>query len=358
MSNFNYKDYIQDHLLNINGYKSLTYPKELSDFIKLDGNENPYGPSNKVTDALSNRNDYQLYPNSIDELKQTIADYLNVQPSNIVCGAGADAVINLIFSSLKNNYDDMQLATITPTFGMYKHDAMINNIDIDELEQEINYRPNGYYFDVDAEPQIALIFASPNNPTGQIMEKDSMLKLLDKGHMVIIDEAYIKFSQYQSYVELTKEYSNLIVIQTFSKWAGLAGLRIGYGIMNEELASTLNAIQQPYTITNYAMEAAIISLNDTEYLNDNVKKIIETRNNFINQLVDITNITPIPSEGNFVLCHLNKGANTDFHKFMYDKKILIRIYSDAILAKYARISIGTTDNMQKVLNAIEEWDKK
>ena len=358
MSEFNYKDYIQEHLLKLPGYQALSYPDELADFIKLDGNENPYGPSKKVADVLSNRNDYQLYPNSADELKQKISNYLNVMPSNVVCGAGADAVINLIFSSLRNKNECMKLFTIAPTFGMYKHDAMINNIDIDALEQDINFQPDGYSINVEAETPIVLIFASPNNPTGQIMEKDSIMQLLDKGHMVIIDEAYIKFSQHESYVELTKKYANLIVIQTFSKWAGLAGLRVGYGIMNEELASTLHVIQQPYTITNYAMEAAMISLDDAEYLNNNVRKIVQTRDKFINQLVNITSITPIPSEGNFVLCKINKGHNVDFHKFMYDKKILIRIYSDAILAKYVRISIGTPDDMQKVFEAIDEWDKQ
>ena len=358
MSEFNYEDYIHEHLLNVPGYQALSYPNKLADFIKLDGNENPYGPSNKLANVLSNRNDYQLYPNSTDQLKQKIANYLNVMPSNVVCGAGADEIINLIFSALRNKNEGMKLLTIAPTFGMYKHDAMVNNIEMHTVEQDINYQPDGYSFDVEAEAPIALIFASPNNPTGQIMEKDSIMQLLDNGHMVIIDEAYIKFSQHESYVELTKMYANLIVIQTFSKWAGLAGLRIGYGIMNEELALTLNAIQQPYTITNYAMEAAMISLDDTEYLNNNVIKIIQTRDKFINQLVDITSISPITSEGNFVLCEITKGQNIDSHKFMYDKKILIRIYSDAILAKYVRISIGTPDDMQKVFEAIDEWDKQ
>ena len=182
--------------------------------------------------------------------------------------------------------------------------------------------------------------------------------LLDDDHLVIIDEAYIKFSQYPSYVEMINKYKNLIVIQTFSKWAGLAGLRIGYGVMHQDLAISLNAIQQPYTITNYAMEAAIISINDSKYLQVNVQKLIETREDFIKNLVDITSIDALPSEGNFVLCHLNKGNNTDFHKFMYDKKILIRIYSNAIMSKYVRISIGTPDDMKKVLEAIDEWDKQ
>ena len=101
MTEFDYKDYLQSHLVDADGYQELSYPKDLTDFIKLDGNENPYGPSDNVIKALSQVNDLQLYPNSTDHLKEKIAQSLDVLTDNIVCGAGADAVINLIFSSLK-----------------------------------------------------------------------------------------------------------------------------------------------------------------------------------------------------------------------------------------------------------------
>tara|TARA_Y100001970_G_scaffold294137_2_gene447419 strand:+ start:3005 stop:4081 length:1077 start_codon:yes stop_codon:yes gene_type:complete len=358
MTEFNYKNYLQSHLLDIDSYEALSYPEELADFIKLDGNENPYGPSDNVIKALAQLEDLQLYPNSTDLLKQKIADSLDVLTDNIVCGAGADAVISLIVSSLNK---ETIITTMTPTFAMYKHDAFMNNlgfIEIDFGEISTNLS-EGYIFDLPSPPQQqdVFIFASPNNPTGQIINRDSVIRILDQGSLVIIDEAYIKFSKHESYVELTKKYDNLIVIQTFSKWAGLAGLRIGYAIMNKSFASTLNAIQQPYTITNYAMNAAIQSLEDTKFLEDNITKIINTRDTFIKQLVDISSITAIPSEGNFVLLKLSKGSNEDFYKYMYDKKILIRTYSDDILSKYVRISIGTTEHMQKVFKAIEEWDK-
>jgi histidinol-phosphate aminotransferase len=356
MNNFDFKDYIQSNLSEIIGYQALSYPNELRNFIKLDGNENPYGPSKKAIEVLSQRNDFHLYPDHPDKLRQKIADSLNVLPENIVCSAGADAVINLIFSSFKKQ--DMKLVIIKPSFGMYKHDAMINNLLFDEINLEIASQPNGHYLDANlfSRNKHAFIFAIPNNPTGGIMEKESILKLLDAEHLVIIDEAYIKFSKHQSYVELTKKYKNLIVIQTFSKWAGLAGLRLGYGVMHRDLSSTLNAIQQPYTITNYAIDAAMVSLDDVEFLDNNVKKIIATKDLFINQLVDITNITPINSEGNFILCRINKGENTDFQKFLYNKNILIRSYSDVELKKYVRISIGTPKNMEYVIEVIKEWN--
>ena len=356
MDNFDFKDYIQSNLSEITGYQALSYPEKLRNFIKLDGNENPYGPSKKAIEALSQREDFHLYPDSPDKLRHKIADSLNVLPENIVCSAGADAIINLIFSSFKKQ--DFKLLIIKPTFGMYKHDAVINNLLFDEIDLEIAYHPNGHYLDTSlfSHKKHAFIFAIPNNPTGGIMEKQSILKLLDAGHLVIIDEAYIKFSKYQSYVELTNKYKNLIVIQTFSKWAGLAGLRLGYGVMHYELSTILNAIQQPYTITNYAIDAAMISLDDVEYLDSNVKKIIETKDNFNKQLVDITNITPINSEGNFILCRINKGENTDFQKFLFEKNILVRSYSEVELKKYVRISIGTPKNMEYVIKVIKEWN--
>ena len=245
---------------------------------------------------------------------------------------------------------------------MYKFDALMNNLGFIEIDfGEITENSNTVYqFDIPSTPQSqdVFIFANPNNPTGQVINRESVLRLLEQGCLVIIDEAYIKFSNHESYINLTKEYDNLIVIQTFSKWAGLAGLRIGYAVMHEKLASGLKAIQQPYTITNYAMEAALISLNDIQYLDSNIKKIKVTREKFIDQLVDITNITALPSEGNFVLLKLHKGSNVEFHKYMYDKKILIRSYSDDILSKYVRISIGTPEDMKQVTAAIVEWDKQ
>lgn len=359
MTEFDYKDYLQSHLVDADGYQELSYPKDLTDFIKLDGNENPYGPSDNVIKALSQVNDLQLYPNSTDHLKEKIAQSLDVLTDNIVCGAGADAVINLIFSSLKK---DRVITTITPTFGMYKFDALMNNLGFIEIDfGEIAENSNTVYqFDLPSTPQSqdVFIFANPNNPTGQVINRESVLRLLEQGCLVIIDEAYIKFSNHESYINLTKEYDNLIIIQTFSKWAGLAGLRIGYAVMHEKLASGLKAIQQPYTITNYAMEAALISLNDMQYLDSNIKIIKDTREKFIEQLVDITNITALPSEGNFVLLRLHKGSNVEFHKYMYDKKILIRSYSDDILSKYVRISIGTPEDMKQVTAAIGEWDKQ
>ncbi len=359
MTEFDYKDFLQSHLVDVDGYQALSYPKDLADFIKLDGNENPYGPSDNVIKTLAQVDDLQLYPNSTDHLKQKIARSLDVSAENIVCGAGADAVINLIFSSLKK---DRVITTITPTFGMYKFDAFMNNLGFIEIDfGEISDGSDTVYqFDLPSTPQAqdVFIFANPNNPTGQVVNRESILKLLEQGCLVIIDEAYIKFSNSKSFINLTKEYDNLIVIQTFSKWAGLAGLRIGYAVMHEKLASALNAIQQPYTITNYAMQAAIISLDNTSFLESNIKNIKDTREKFIQQLVDINSITALPSEGNFVLLRLNKGTNTEFYKYMYDKKILIRSYSDDILSKYVRISIGTPQDMNQVIAAIGEWDKQ
>lgn len=359
MTEFNYRNFLQSHLLDVAGYQSLSYPQDLSGFIKLDGNENPYGPSSKVIDTLSRLSDFQLYPNSTDLLKQKIAAFLDVSADNIVCGAGADAVINLIISSLKK---DMTITTITPTFGMYRFDAFMNNLGFIEIDfGEINSESaSGYKFDLPSPPQLqdVFIFANPNNPTGQIINQESILRILDHGCLVIIDEAYIKFSEHESYVNLTKRYDNLIVIQTFSKWAGLAGLRIGYAVMNNKLASALNDIQQPYTITNHAMHAAIISLDNIDNLESNINLIINTREKFIQDLVDIKNITAYPSEGNFVLLKLKKSSNMEFQKYMYDKKILIRAYSDDIMSKYVRISIGTPEDMKQVTAAIGEWDKQ
>ncbi len=233
------------------------------DIIKLDGNENPYGCSDKVSKALADYGCYHLYPDPEQrELRKGLESYISVKSDNIVAGAGSDEIIDLILRLLVEPGDTV--INCPPTFGMYKFctevcaGKVINvprkqdfSLDIPAIMKSI--RPNTK----------AIFIASPNNPSGNLSPEKEIGQLLDANIMVVIDEAYAEFSGF-TIANLVPKYDNLVVLRTFSKWAGLAGLRVGYGIFPEYLVPYLMKIKQPYNVNIAAQIAALESLKDIE----------------------------------------------------------------------------------------------
>lgn len=266
--------FVRKHLLNLDAYQPIEPFDVLSkrlgrpptDIVKLDANENPYGPPPEVYEALSSLPFPHVYPDpECRKLRQALAHESNVPAENIIAGAGADELIDLVFRTCVEVGETV--VNTPPTFGMYKFDADVNGAHIVDVKRSFH---DAFRLNIDAvisavqQHNAKLVFlASPNNPDGGIVSDEELLHLLQlKDCLVVIDEAYIEFSGCASRMEWCLEYDNLIVLRTFSKRAALAGMRVGYAAVPSSLMEFLWRAKQPYNVSVAAETAALASLNN------------------------------------------------------------------------------------------------
>jgi len=326
---------------------------EPDQIIRLNANENPYGPSPLVKKALKNIK-ANIYPDpEQNSIRSALSEFTNMPKETILCGAGSDELIDLLFRLFctpRNNVIECD-----PTFGMYSFCARITGSPIISVPRNAN-------FDIDIKsinnaitPETRIIFInSPNNPTGNLAKQQDVKSLLETGLIVVIDEAYYEFTG-KSFAKLVLEHSNLIVLRTMSKWAGLAGLRIGYGFFNPELVEQLLKIKQPYNVNSAAELALLASLEDVEYLMNNVRLIVNERSRFYSKLKAFNkNIRPLPSEGNYILCESLGIESTKIVQGLVEKAIFVRQFSHPKLKNYFRISIGKPEHTDAIIAALNE----
>ena len=199
----------------------------------------------------------------------------------------------------------------------------------------------------------AIFFASPNNPTGNIASNKQIRTLLDTGVIVVVDETYYEFCG-KSSLNLLSEYENLIILRTFSKWAGLAGLRIGLGVMSESLAGTMMSMKPPYNVNLAAEVALTASLNDRETLMTRVHAIVQERGRLISKLEGIPNVKPYPSEANFILTQLPTGRGKDIFEGLCSRGIFLRYFGREPLTDFVRMSVGLPNENDAVIDALTE----
>jgi len=311
--------------------------------IRLDANENPFGPSPRVAQALAEYPDYAFYPD-YRPLQQAVARYAGVAPEQVVLGNGADELIDL---TVRLFVEPGQTVVICPpTFSMYRFFAEVNrcrvlpvtrradfSMDLAAVERAI--RESGR----DAR---LLFLVSPGNPDGQAIPLDVIRRLLELPLMVAVDEAYIEFGG-ESGVPLLPEYENLVIIRTFSKWTGLAGLRLGYALLAPHLAGYLERIRAPYNVNAAAVVAALATLADLGAVQANVARLIAERERLQEALATFPWLEPLPSQANFILCRVKGRTAQEVVGALARQGILIRRFSDPTMAGYVRISVGRPD---------------
>ncbi len=321
--------------------------------VKLDGNENLYGPAPAALRALAEHPGYHIYPDPDQRrLRAALAEYVGVPAEHIVAGAGSDELIDLLARVLLEPGD--RVIDLVPTFGMYAFTTAVCG----GTSVPVPRRPD---FSVDVAAVAAamdgrtkLIFvASPNNPSGNLLPCADLERLLALGVPVVVDEAYVEFSG-GSAARLVPERDNLIVIRTFSKWAGLAGLRVGYGVMPPPLARLLMAVKPPYNV-NVAAEAAVLaSLAERELLGERVRAIVAERERMIALLREIPFLRPWPSQANFVLCDVTRGDARALRDGLRRRGIFIRYFDRDGLRDKVRISVGRPEHTDARLAALRE----
>ena len=321
--------------------------------VKLDANENPYGPSPRVQEALGAYEGYHRYGDPEQRaLRAALGEYAGVTAEHIVAGHGGDELIDLVLRAVVALGDGV--IDCPPTFGMYGFSTGVAG-----GRPIVVPRREDFSLDLDgvrsaaAEAKV-LFLASPNNPTGNLLQRAELDAVLATGILVVVDEAYSEFAG-ESYAGLVPERENLVVLRTFSKWAGLAGLRAGYGIMAPALAAVLMQMKPPYTPNIAAEVAMLASLEDRVRLQEAVKAIVEERERMSRMLDALGFIKPYLSAANFLLCRIAGWSGQALRDRLAEQGIFVRYFDTPLLRDCVRISVGKpkdTDRLIEALSAI------
>lgn len=319
------------------------------DIIKLDANENPYGPSPKVQAALAKLRYTHIYPDPGSEaLRAALANFTGVPADRLVAGAGVDELLDLIMRLFLSPGD--AILNCPPTFGMYSFDAALHAARVISVPRRADFSLDieGIVHAVEQHRPKLLFIAAPNNPSGNWVADADLERLLALPTVIVLDEAYVEFASENGTIGMARsrirrvlDYPNLIVLRTFSKLAGLAGLRVGYGAFPATLMPHLWKIKQPYNVSIAASTAAMAALDDLEWLNDKVARIVAERERFSKLLGDIPYLHPYPSCANFILCKVEGRSAKQLKLDLEQTGILIRHYDNPAMQDYVRFTVGT-----------------
>ncbi len=344
--------------------------------VKLDANENPYGPLPEVRAALADLPYAHIYPDPESRrLRAALSAYHGIPAENILCGAGADELIDLVMRLILEPGDC--IVNCPPTFGMYSFDAAVNNARTISVPRDRNFKLNFERVAAvvsDSAPK-AIFLASPNNPDGGLLAPEMLKALLDLPVLVILDEAYVDFAPPGSSRILPsplpspelREWGggrgwgedwpdNLIVLRTFSKWAGLAGLRLGYGVFPDWMMPHLWKIKQPYNVSVAAGRAGAVSIENANQLQIRAKKIIAERERLFIELAKIPWLQPYPSQANFILCKVIGRDAAQLKADLARQGILIRYFNKPGLDDHIRISVGMSHQTDLIVDMLERFN--
>lgn len=322
-------------------------------YIKLNTNESPFPPSPEVLQAVAKEaGDLQLYSDpECTALRRTAAELFGLQPENIFCGNGSDEVLNFAFFAFCDEKKGMAFPSIS--YGFYPVFGDLYGLDCTQipLKDDFSIDPADY-FHLDKN----IVIANPNAPTGMLLSVEQIRSILDTncGNVVIIDEAYVDFGG-KSCLPLIAEYDNLLVVQTFSKSRSLAGGRLGFGFAQSGIIADLNRVKystNPYNINRCTLAAGEAALRSQDYYDKNCQTIIENRV-FTTQALQALGFEVLPSKANFIFArHPQLGGET-LYRTLKDMGILVRYFSREELAAFVRITIGSLEQMQALIRAIQ-----
>jgi len=336
-------------------------PYELPDIscpIKLDAMENPYDLPDAIKELLKEKiTGFNRYPDpQSNELRNTIASYLGVAKENVFVGNGSDELILYILLTFKSN----QVVFPTPTFAMYKILAQITNSTVKEIPLTDEFELNDEEILKLTRNSHSIVFiAYPNNPTGNCFSKEKVLRIVEESRgLIIIDEAYFEFSK-ETFLSLIDSYDKVVILRTFSKAFGLAGLRIGYMVANPDIVNELFKVKLPYNLNSFSQSAAICAMENFRYLlQPQINKIIAQREKLYSFLKGINGIIPYSSSANFILFKtLNVPANTLFSELV-EEGILIRNLNKDGIPNCLRVTIGTEEENNTFMERIDSICRK
>lgn len=346
---FNLNQLVRPNIRALKPYHSAR--SDFSEGLLLDANENSLGSPFADDDEL------HRYPDPAQEkLRNAIAQWRSVRKDNVFAGIGSDEGIDLLYRIFCRPGKDRVLIT-PPTYGMYKVSANIHDIAIDKvLLDEKNFQPQVDEMLDTIGPNTKIIFlGSPNNPTGNTFEDDRITKLLEKfSGIVVLDEAYIDFSDQQSWARKVAKHPNLVVLQTMSKSFGLAGIRLGITFASEDIISYMMKVKAPYNVNKLTSQHALKALSKLDTVQFNIDAIKKERKRLREKLKVLSAVRHIyPSEANFLLVRIEKAEK--LHQQLAKRGIIVRYRGDEPHCEDClRITVGTPDENERLISALKE----
>lgn len=347
---FDLEAMLRPHIKGMKPYSSARDEFEGVASVYLDANENAFG-------SPGDAGAFNRYPDPHQlKLKKRISQIKGVPPEHIFLGNGSDEAIDLLYRAFcRPGVDNVIL--VPPTYGMYEVSAEINEVAVKQVNLTPDFQLDleGIAEAIDANTKM-IFLCSPNNPTGNSLNREDMETILAhfKG-IVVVDEAYINFARQKTFIQELTEYANLVVIQTFSKAWGLAGLRLGMAFSSLDIISILNKIKPPYNINQATQELALAALDQVDQVNDWIRQTVAERTRLIENLGQFAFVTYIyPSDANFVLVRTN--APKEIYHYLVGKGIILRDRSSVVLCEGClRITVGTPEENDTLIQALKTF---
>ena len=346
---FNINNILRENIKNLTPYSSARDEFQGEASVYLDANENAFGS------PLEDQ--YNRYPDPLQyKVKMRLSEIKGVPARNIFLGNGSDEAIDVLFRSFCNPGVD-NVILVPPTYGMYEVSANINDIKTKKVSLTAVYQLNleGISQAIDEHTKIIFI-CSPNNPTGNSINRDDVETLLANfDGLVVVDEAYINFSRQKTFIQELTEYSNLVVLQTLSKAWGLAGLRIGMAFASEEIIEVMNKVKPPYNINEASQQLALKALNNVEQVNEWIKETLAQRDKLVLALKDLDIVLDIyPSDANFILVKTTDPRG--IYNFLVERGIIVRDRSKVDLCEGSlRITVGTPAENELLIKSLKQY---
>lgn len=342
--------YFRENVEKIKGYQPGFQPKD-ADVVKLNTNENPYPPSPKALEVLKNIASQQLrkYPDPLGTVFREAAGKINAVPADwIMCCNGGDDLLSIAFRAFCD--EKRPVAYPVPTYSLYPVLADLQNCEAIEIpfDKEFNLPPKL------ASAGVALtIVCNPNAPTGSFINVSELASLADELECVLlIDEAYVDFAE-QNCTSLVKNFDNVIILRSLSKGYALAGLRFGYAIAQPNLIEGLIKVKDSYNVDAVAIAVAAAAISDQQYFKQNVERVKAERARVTGQLGQL-DFEVSPSSSNFVLAKSKNAKAADIYDKLVQRNIFVRYFNLPGLDDKLRVTIGTAEQNDKLLNALKE----
>src|ERR1700744_4211060 len=346
---FDINNIIRQNIKNLKPYSSARDEFQGEASLYLDANENAFGSPLEQN--------YNRYPDPLQyQVKLRLSEIKGLPVRNIFLGNGSDEAIDILFRSFCNPGVD-NVILVPPTYGMYEVSANINDVAIKRVPLTEEYQLNleGIAEAIDEKTKL-LFICSPNNPTGNSMNRDDVETLLANFNgLIVVDEAYINFSRQKTFIQELTEYANLVVLQTLSKAWGLAGLRLGMAFASEEIIEVMNKVKPPYNVNEASQQLALQALANVDQVNGWIKETLVQRDKLVLGLKDFDFVVDIyPSDANFILVKTTDANG--IYDFLVSLGIIVRNRSKVELCEGClRITVGTPNENEILLKSLQNY---